>query len=428
VSRTLIGLSGRLNYRHRNLFQGAELFSTNVESGVEVNLGRTVSSRVNSANFNVQNDLLIPRFIDPIRFYRFINEIWPGRNGFLGDRTYRWLAEGNTNIGLGYQYLSLFELYDYHSFTASMGYDAQPDLQRRLQLNHIGIDVFLPETKSNFDAILENNRFLRESFRKQLFTGFLFRDYRFTQTGRNRPRGINVSLTHSAEVSGLEIFGINTLYNSLADQRGGFEIGNGDKALSFSQFAKLEVDTRVRHVISPSQELAFRFSTGLAFPYGPFTQQVPYIKQFYVGGPSSIRAWQIRELGPGGFQDPFNNPDGDLPFYQTGDIKIEGAAEYRFDIAWIFEGALFVDAGNVWTVQDDPTRPDAVFSNNFLKQIAVGTGIGLRMDFTYFRIRLDFGYKLRNPYPIEGKYWLFDNFKDFSFRQFTTNFAIGYPF
>jgi outer membrane protein assembly factor BamA len=197
--------------------------------------------------------------------------------------------------------------------------------------------------------------------------------------------------------------------------------------LSFSQYAKFEVDTRLHHLLASNQSLAFRFDIGVAFPYGPFSRQVPYIKQFYVGGPASIRAWQIRELGPGGYQDTLVNTN--LPFYQTGDFKLEASLEYRFDIVWVFQGALFFDAGNVWTIQNDPSRPGAVLSSDFVNQIAVGTGFGLRMEFTYFTIRLDFGYKLRNPYPNDaGKYWLFDNFKQFSFNQFTTNFAIGYPF
>jgi outer membrane protein assembly factor BamA len=134
-------------------------------------------------------------------------------------------------------------------------------------------------------------------------------------------------------------------------------------------------------------------------------------------------------LGPGGYEDPFVKPNDNLPFYQTGDVKLELSLEYRFDLFWIFKGAIFTDAGNIWTIQADAARPGAVISKSFLKQIAVGSGIGLRMDFTYFLIRLDFGYKLRNPYPNDlGRQWLFDNFKDFSFRQFTTNFAIGYPF
>ncbi|HLF64344.1 MAG TPA: BamA/TamA family outer membrane protein [Saprospiraceae bacterium] len=424
AQRSLMGISGNINYRNRNLLRGAELFLTNIEAGVEFNLE---NKEINSLNFNVQNNLLIPKFIDPIGFYSLLNHVRLGKDGLLGDKIFNWLTEGNSSVGAGYQFLSLFNLYEYHSLTVSLGYDAQPDARRRLQLNHVGLDYFNPTTKPGLDTILIKNVFLRESFRKQLFSGFLFRDYRFSYSGVPRPLGISVNVIHSAEVSGLEIFGINTLYNALADETGGFQLGK-DNPLAFSQFAKFEIDTRLHYNPASNQQLAFRLATGLAFPYGPFSSQVPYIKQFYVGGPSSIRAWQIRELGPGGYEDPSVNPNNDLPFYQTGDIKLDLSAEYRFDLFWVFKGTVFLDAGNVWTIQDDAGRPGAVFSRNFIKQMAVGTGLGLRMDFTYFLIRLDFGYKLRNPYPVDGKYWQFDNFKDFSFRQFNTNFAIGYPF
>jgi len=425
-SRSLMGVSGNISYRNRNFFSGAELFSTNIEAGVEVNLDKNASSKINSANYNVQNNLLIPKFIDPIGFYSLLNHIRPGKNGIIRDKIFNWLSEGNSSIGIGYQYLSLVDLYYYHSLTASLGYDAQPDARRRLQLNHIGLDFFSPTTKPAFDSILIKNVFLRESFRKQLFSGFLFRDYRFIYTGVARPRGVSLTLVHSAEVSGLEIFGINSLYNAVSNENGGFQLGTKNP-LAFSHFMKFEIDTRLHYNVASNKQFAFRLSTGVAFPYGPFSSQVPYIKQFNIGGPSSIRAWQIRELGPGGYEDPFV-PNNNLPFYQAGDIKLEFSAEYRFDIVWRFKGAFFVDAGNIWTVQNDSQRPGAVFSKNFLDQIAVGTGIGMRIDFTYFLIRLDFGYKLRSPYPIDGKQWLFDNFKTFSFRQFTTNFAIGYPF
>ncbi len=422
-TRSLMGFGGNLSYRNRNIFRGAELFSTNIEAGVEINLGKEASSKINSANFNVQNNLLVPKFIDPTGFYSFLNRIRIGKNGLIGDKIFNWLSEGNTNVSLGYQYLSLVTLYDYHSLTASLGFDVQPDARRRLQLNHIGLDFFSPTIKEDFPS---DNPFLLESFRKQLFSGFLFRDYRFSYTGVARPRGVSIRVEHAAEVSGLEILGINSLYNTLSNSSGGFQLGK-DNPLAFSQFAKMEFDTRLYYNITSNKQFAFRISTGLAFPYGPFSSQVPYIKQFYVGGPSSIRAWQIRELGPGGYEDL--NVQTNQPFYQTGDVKLELSAEYRFDIVWRFKGALFVDAGNVWTLRDDDQRPGAVISKHILDQMAVGTGLGTRIDFTYFLIRLDFGYKLRNPYPDElGKYWLFDNFKKFSFKQFTTNFAIGYPF
>ena len=426
ANRSLLGLGGNLNYRNRNLFHGAELFTTNLETGIELNLRRTDRSNINSANILVQQGLQIPKFIDPFRFYTLLNKIRIGGQGLLGDRPYRWLTESNSTVNTTYQFVRLVDLYDYHSLAVTLGYDVQPDPNHRLQLTHIGVDLFSPQTQPAFDTILETNTFLRESFNRQLLTGLFFRDYRFSYRGTPKLRKSHFAVFHSAELSGLEVLAVNSLYNAISGKEDGFTIGTKNP-LGFSQYAKFEIDTRLYHLLSSTQSLAFRLSIGAGFPYGPYSRQVPYIKQFYVGGPSSIRAWYLRELGPGGYQDP--NVDPTLPFYQTGDVKLEFSAEYRFDIFWIFEGAVFLDAGNVWTLKKDDSRPEANFSKNFTRQIAVGSGLGLRMDFTYFLIRLDFGYKLRNPYQNDlGKYWLFDNFKSFSFNQFTTNFAIEYPF
>lgn len=425
--RSLMGLGLNVNYRNRNFLRGAELFTTGLETGIEVNL-RDPDNRLNTVNINWQNSLYIPRFIDPLRFYTLLNKIRIGKNGIMGDKLYEWLQEGSSKVNLGFQFLSLSSLYSYQSLNASLGYDVQPDNKRRLQWTHIGVDFFSPDTRPAFDTILNQNPFLRESFGRQLFTGFLFRDYQFTYNSGSRWRGFSYAIIHSGEISGLEVYGINTLYNKITGRTGNFSVGSANP-LEFSHFGKFEIETRLNRRLSSRQQLAMRIATGIAFPYGGFSTQVPFVKQFYIGGPQSLRAWQIRELGPGGYDDPNVEEDRSLPFYQTGDVKIEASLEYRFDIAWIFEGALFADAGNIWTLKEDPDRPGAAISSDFINQIAVGTGFGLRLDFTYFLIRLDLGYKLRNPFPDEeGRYWLFHRFRDFSLRQFNTNFAIGYPF
>ncbi len=427
--RSLLGAGINLNYRNRNLLRGAELFTTNLETGVEVNIGRSRDSRFNSGNLSIQNSLQIPKFIDPFRLFTTANSIRIGRHGVLGDKVFGWLSEGNSQINAGYQYSSIFNFYDYHSFNAGLGYNAQPDPRRRLQITHLGLDFFSPSTKPAFEDILRENTFLRESFGKQLFTGLILRDYRMEFRSGVRPRRKHsVTTIHSAEISGLEVLGINSLYNLISGKTGAFSIGR-DNPVAFSHFAKFELDVRYHYHLASTQMLAVRAAAGVASSFGPFSPQVPYVRQFHAGGPLSLRAWRIRELGPGGYEDT-STPLGNVQFYQTGDVKLEVSAEYRFDIAWAFKGALFLDAGNVWTIREDADRPGAVFSfGRFLDQIAVGTGAGLRMDFTYFVIRLDFGYKLRNPYPDEmGRQWLFHHFKDFSLRQITTNFAIGYPF
>jgi outer membrane translocation and assembly module TamA len=433
-SQSLFGVGIDLNYRHRNIFKGAELFTSNLEVGVEFNLKNTVDL-INSFNINFQNNFLIPKFIDPLGFYTGMNKLKIGKKRILGDKIFQWISEDNSRVNLGYQYLSLVNLYDYHTANFSIGYDAQPDLNRRLQINHFGIDLFSPTTKPQFDTILNTNQYLRESFVKQLFTGVLFKDYRFEYRGPRKGNGFSSTFIHSGEISGLEVLALNGLVNALTKQSGQFAFGRNENpitgvrdSITFAQFLKLEFDSHFSKLLKGNQELAFRAAIGLAFPYGPFSVRTPYVKQFYIGGPQSLRAWQIRELGPGAFED-LNVPADAVQFYQSGDFKIELAAEYRFKIGWIMHGAFFVDAGNVWTITKDDDRPGAALSTSFLDEIAIGTGTGLRLDFDYFVIRWDLGYKLRNPYPDEnGDHWLWKNFKSFSWNQFNSNFAIGYPF
>jgi hypothetical protein len=226
AERSLFGLGGNLNFRNRNFLRGAELFTTNVEAGIELNLNKPYG--IYSANIQVQNGLLIPKFIDPFGFYGLLNRFRVGKNGLIGNKTYRWLEEGSTSVNAGYQFLSLFDLYDYHSLTVRLGYDAQPDAQRRLQLSHIGVDFFDPAIKEGFDSIIHDNVFLRESFRKQLFTGILFRDYRFEYHGKPRLHKTSAAIIHSAELSGLEILGMNSLTNAITGKRGAYELGNKD--------------------------------------------------------------------------------------------------------------------------------------------------------------------------------------------------------
>jgi hypothetical protein len=431
--QSLIGMGIDLNYRHRNIFHGAELFTTNLETGVEFNL-KQADKLINSLNINLQNNILIPKFIDPLGFYKLMNKVKIKKTPLLSDKIFQWISEDNSRFTVGYQYLSLFDFYSYHSANISIGYDAQPGPNRRLQLNHFGVDFFSPTTKPAFDEILDDNQYLKESFVTQFFTGVLFKDYRFEFNSQPNKAGFSKTFIHSAEISGLEVLAVNGLVNALTKHSGKFEFGKKinsqgeEESITFAHYIKLDFDSHFSKKLKRHQELAFRAAIGIATPYGPFSDKTPYVKQFYIGGPQSLRAWQIRELGPGSYQDP-NVPDDAVQFYQTGDFKIELAAEYRFKIGWIMHGAFFVEAGNIWTITKDVDRPGASLSASFLNEFAVGTGVGIRFDFKYFVIRWDLGYKLRNPYPDEdGKHWLWKNFDTFSFNQFNSNFAIGYPF
>ena len=160
---------------------------------------------------------------------------------------------------------------------------------------------------------------------------------------------------------------------------------------------------------------------------------MPFIKQFYVGGPQSIRGWNVREPGPGGSNYSTSGLSTNS-FFSTGDIKFETNLEYRYDIFLWLKGAFFMDVGNVWILPTATDAPrDAKFSKRFLDQLNVGTGTGLRLDMSYFVIRFDLGFKLRNAFKNENnKNWIYNNAYKVSVKNLSRNstfhIAVNYPF
>ena len=175
----------------------------------------------------------------------------------------------------------------------------------------------------------------------------------------------------------------------------------------FSQFIRLDADLR-HYWPQKKGVIAARFVGGVGVPYGN-SEVLPYIKQYFIGGPSSIRAFQFRALGPGSFVPPESEDNNFIE--QTGDMRLEANVEYRFPIFSYFKGALFVDAGNIWLMNDiEENAPEGVFKfDRFYKEIAVGTGLGLRFDLNFLVIRLDVATPLRKPYLEEGNRWVFSD-------------------
>jgi len=269
-----------------------------------------------------------------------------------------------------------------------------------------------------------------------LFTGFLFNDLTYLyQTERGKDKA-NIALISRLELSGLEVFAANKLYNSVFNKSSDWTIGS----IEFERLAKLEFDFRWYQKTRERSQLAARVKTGIAVPLD-LDRTVSYIKQFSVGGPSSIRAWRPMHVGPGSYLHEgadFFSPRDSTIFFMRGDIVLDMSLEYRFDLIWLVEGALFIDAGNVWTIREDPLRPGAKFDLNFLDNLAVGYGYGLRFDFNYFIIRFDLGFKLRYPSIIDSdtgtelrsSYWTGPNWGDKLRSQKLGNFniAVNYPF
>jgi len=397
------GVGAAASYQNKNLFGNAENFSLSIGGQVETQLGDGVSL-VNSSDFNAKAELTIPRFIVPFFWVKENNNFLP-----------------HTVLKSEYTLQRRTDFYSIESLTAKFGYRWRQS--RRilhelypLNINEIGVSNETPEF---LDLIRQDNR-LKRSFSDVLIGGL---QYYYTYTSQSNS---NDRSSHYLKLS-LETSGnlISTIIG--ADKSDPKEIAG----LDYAQFTKVTIDLRKYWGFRES-DLASRIILGVGSAYGN-SQELPYIKQYFVGGSNSIRAFRIRGLGPASF---FVNPQGlseiESQFVdQTGDIKLEMNLEYRFPIFKYFKSALFIDTGNIWLL-NNPDRPAENFSfGEFYKEIAIGTGLGLRLDFDFFLIRLDIAFPLRAP-SANGLEWRLSDIDLISRRwrkdNLRYNLGIGYPF
>ena len=266
---------------------------------------------------------------------------------------------------------------------------------------------------AEFDSVVSENIYIRKSFEEQFILG---PKYEFTYNNTLNVRPVNFLFQGGISTSG-----------NVIDLFAGLGKDPSERPYSFlnniySQYVKVSTDFRI-YRNSYNKSMVFRLYAGIGIPYANSTA-LPYVEQFFSGGAYSIRGFTARYVGPGSFYT--DDKSGYID--QSGDIKLEGNIEYRFTMSKILKGALFVDAGNIWLVNEDESRPGAKFEmNDFYKQLAVGTGFGLRFDFGFFVMRTDVGFPIRTPYLQENnKNWLFGTNEIWSSGLFYL--AIGYPF
>ncbi|MEL7147372.1 MAG: BamA/TamA family outer membrane protein, partial [Bacteroidota bacterium] len=197
----------------------------------------------------------------------------------------------------------------------------------------------------------------------------------------------------------------------------------------YAQYVKGSIDLRKQWQVGPRKGIFSKVVLGVGIPYGN-SEQLPYTKQFFAGGANSIRAFPARGIGPGTY---VSDNEGNLLFIdQSGDIKFESSLEYRTHIYGVIKGALFVDAGNIWLLNEDEQRPGGQFrADDFLSQIAIGSGAGIRLDFGYFVVRFDLAFPIRRV-AGEKAGWVLNEVnplsKDWRRDNMILNIAIGYPF
>ena len=416
ASKRVLGLGGNVQFQHRNFLKGSEKFT--ISAGLSTEF-ETNPFLVRTINLNLQNTLELPYIKDVFGFLNLVRF-----TGLLRDDYYNTIQEeGVTTFNLGYNFIDLLNFYRINSFNFSVGFRSPIAANKSLTITPFGVNLNQFFLEPFFrDSIVRGNEFFVRSFNDNLLTGFIFRDLLYFYTYKKS--NLNLGFIGNLEISGLETYLANSALNLVTGDNRIWTLGSEDKPIQFSKFIKLDLDGRYLKTLSKKSSLAARLNAGIIVPFGD-SRENPYIKQFFVGGPNSLRAWNPRFLGPGSFKD--DNPNIIIPF-QQGDIRFEANLEYRLKLFWYIELGLFLDAGNIWLLQDDPNRPGASISSDFLNEIAVGTGYGIRFNTNYFVIRLDLGYKLRDPYADEGgRHWYtWERFKAQRFGNL--QLAVNYPF
>ena len=270
------------------------------------------------------------------------------------------------------------------------------------------------KTTADFDSIMNQNPAIALSFQSQFIPQMSYTYTLDKFLERERINGIN--LTATVTEAGNIFSGIWRACGVKGEKR---MFGT-----PFSQFVKGQVQLVYsrRLIRGTNHWLVSRVLLGAAHAYGN-SREVPYTEQFYIGGANSIRAFTVRSIGPGSYRAPKDQVNG--YFDQTGTFKFEINTEYRFPIISMLHGAVFLDAGNVWLLKNDPARPGGrIKASSFLRDLAVGTGVGLRVDIGMIVIRGDLGYGIHAPYRNGTPHYFNIKFKD----AFAFHLAIGYPF
>jgi len=279
-----------------------------------------------------------------------------------------------------------------------------------------------------FDTIYQSFKDMYLNTSPPVFNPYNYQDHFIMRSGysgsystfnANRPMQNYSSMRYSFEAAGNFLYAMNHLLGTAPNQSDSSYRFFG---IRYSQYIKAEYNITRHQIFDKDNRFVYHLGVGVGMPYGN-ADAIPYEKRFYSGGANSIRGWSESTLGPGVYQRISNNR---RDYNQVGDIKLDMSMEYRAKLFWIMEGALFLDAGNIWTIKDYETQKGGTFKfDTFMKQIAMAYGVGLRWDFSFFVFRTDLGVKLFDPVRPRVDQWRVNpSFKD----DFAFHIAIGYPF
>ena len=404
-----LGIAGNFNFQHRNVFRGAEVFDFQIRAARERQEAFIDNSslKFNTRELGFETSLTFPKFLSFFKGERIFNFQIP-ETKLTGGFNFQERPDYTrtiTNAKFGYNWKT--SSYKFHTLNL-------------IDLNYVSLSDFTDEFINSIRDL-----YIKSSFTNHLIFASNYSWMYNTQdvTKRENYKYFKVNIESAGNLLSLYSALVNKNKkedpDTITNQPNSYyEIFN----VRFAQYVKGDFEYRYGHMINKMSSLVGRTFAGVGVPYGNF-DVLPFEKKYFTGGANGIRAWQVRSLGPGSYKVPLDGYPN-----QSSDIKLEANLEYRFRLFWLMEGAFFMDAGNVWAINHKDNREGAVFKvDEFYKQIAVGTGFGLRFDFTFFLFRLDLGLKLRDPSLEEGKRFIPANDR-FRSDHLNLSFAIGYPF
>ncbi|HLP03879.1 MAG TPA: BamA/TamA family outer membrane protein [Paludibacter sp.] len=393
-----------LSMQNKNTFHGAEVLDFNMSGAFEVQLG---NRNLFSYNWNPQLQLTFPRLLVPFKTVRSRSTYTP-----------------KTAVSMSYNFMKRVNYFDLNTFQFSFGYKWKGNIKHEHEFNPVSISyTSLTNKTASFVDLLARNPFLKKSYEEQ-FVGGINYAYTYNEQVFSNKK-VQYYFHGTAETAGNAF--------SLAKILAGESPSPGNPSTLFgsvySQYAKFSADGRLYYNFRNQDKMVLRLFAGIAQPYGN-SSTLPYSKQFFAGGPNSIRAFPINSLGPG----TYRQIPGNTGFLQLGgEVKMEMNAEYRFGIYRFVKGALFVDAGNVWLQKSNPAK----LGNPFVlpasfREVAVGAGFGIRIDVSFFVLRFDLAMPLQKPWLPQGERWVTNqvDFGNPGWRKdnLILNIAIGYPF
>ena len=416
-----LGVEASVVYQNRNIFKGSELLEIKLKGGLiaQKTFGQEANSTANSAidipflkafntvQFGPEVNLNFPKPLFPFTFIKFGPNAAP-----------KTIVSSSFN----FQQNSL-----YSRALTSVSYGLQFNGRKFIKHSIVPIEINLIKAylTPSFSQQLANdsNLYLTTSFRSHMTTvsryTFVYNNQVNTQASQYKTFSF---FKVDIESSGNILRGLYNMANQPKDTLGSYRILN----VPFAQFLRADADYRVYKSVRKLGRFVYRMFGGMGYTLKNLPA-LPFEKSFYGGGPNDIRAWQLRSLGPGGY-----NQHGDRSYDKIGDIQLEMNFEYRFKIYKFLNGAYFIDAGNIWMRQKQADKPLANFAlNRFYKEIAAGTGLGLRADFSFFVVRLDGALKVFDPSnPEKERFVLWGPYeRPYGFKGlFVLNFGIGYPF